>query len=1281
MRKFAQILKLICLSLLLVTCSKDSSNENEVYKNETSTVKQFELTVNVIPEGSGTASVQSGTYSEGQQVTITASPSGERFEFEKWSGANTSEEASITITMDSNKTLTANFAEIPPVYSNGAGVIGNLGGTIMVEDETSPLMGTILEIPEGAMDEEVEISFKQASINSPEEFEDVFMIELEPSGLEFQKPVKVTIPYQKDIEQPSFYFYSPDSLIIEKTPPIAFDIQNKTVTAEITHFSTYFSEEEDFVSANVQLLSSGDTVYALIQIDGSNRGLTGIPTIRLVNNSNISNILNEDILNYWDWLEPYQDLYATFDVELKKRGFINSTVARTQIAAKRGGRSFENFNASIIRLEPDFAIRGLIEDVEQSTLEGFFDGSALVIPFDYTINSTEDYFLKISWVVSNNPFGKQGWTTLASNQRLTTNYHINTRTLNVQNTDDLDENNNFINDGYENNDSDGDGIPDEQDLCPSDFDETPDVQEDFDGDGFGDACDEDIDNDGVANNDDFCDTTPLGSEVNEFGCAADEFDTDGDNVFDNVDECPNTPSGSGEVDEKGCALSERDTDGDGVNDAVDQCPDTPEGTDVDENGCGTLTIIRPNSTTAWEIGDQNNLIEWNPADLGGEVSLELYKDGVKRSTIASNTANDGEYVLDLSTASLPSGNDYQIRLASIEFASKWELSSNFTINQPENLVPEKPYDPYPSDDEEIEETSITLFWNASDPEDDDLVFDVHFGTDQNPPRVSNDQEDDIYQLSDLELGQTYYWYIVAKDVVGNTTESEVWSFSVKGNDSGNLIVQTNEPEILNPSETILKGEITSSNGETIIDHGFFVNYSGNNPPDENGYDEEFSLGEGGVGSFQVQYLVPELGVTSTYVAYAKTSNTTVIGEAISFRYESAPPIVTIFEPTDNATFTMGDQITINGSVTQDDANTDYFSSIYIKVNGNIIYEIPESEAGNFSRIWDTSSLSPGYYTIAIEAVDGFGNIVLKERNINLVNQNGATKFSPRTDHSSVIFDDKIWVIGGLGTGSGFKNDVWYSSDGLNWTEATVSANFSPRKKHTSVVYDNNIWVVAGYDGSPKPNDYKNDVWYSSDGVSWFQATSSANFSSRQMHTSTVFDNRKWVIGGWNFIERNDVWHSENGTNWIQASPTSNFSPRSAHTTVVFDSKIWVIGGANKISSDYYNDVWYSSDGINWVQANFSADFSPRVLHSSVVFDNKIWIIGGGEPGRNLKNDVWYSNDGLNWIQATASANFSPRYGHTSVVFDNKIWVIGGVENEYKNDVWYSSDGINWIEAK
>ena len=71
--------------------------------------------------------------------------------------------------------------------------------------------------------------------------------------------------------------------------------------------------------------------------------------------------------------------------------------------------------------------------------------------------------------------------------------------------------------------------------------------EDAIGRGDGGSGDNDLDDDGVANNVDQCPNTPPNTDVNEVGCP----DSDGDGVYDNEDLCENTPPNT-DVDEDGC---------------------------------------------------------------------------------------------------------------------------------------------------------------------------------------------------------------------------------------------------------------------------------------------------------------------------------------------------------------------------------------------------------------------------------------------------------------------------------------------------------------------------------------------------------------------------------------------------------------------------------------------------------------------------------------------------------------------------------------------------------
>lgn len=326
-----------------------------------------------------------------------------------------------------------------------------------------------------------------------------------------------------------------------------------------------------------------------------------------------------------------------------------------------------------------------------------------------------------------------------------------------------------------------------------------------------------------------------------------------------------------------------------------------------------------------------------------------------------------------------------------------------------------------------------------------------------------------------------------------------------------------------------------------------------------------------------------------------------------------------------------------------------------------------------------TALSPNLeYNWWVLARDSQGNIKISElgsfttRSLHYNSVTSDAAFSKRANHTSIAFDNKLWVVSGY-EGHYYETDVWYSSNGASWSAATTSTPFYGRSGHATVVFDNKMWVIGGYIGG----ENSNDIWYSDDGINWIRATDPP-FSKRVNHTAAVYDNKIWVIGGHGNSavggELNDVWYTTDGISWVEATAGASFEPRAGHTTVVHDDKLWVIGGrkSGTGSNGLMNDVWFSSDGVYWSTASPSAAFSKRQEHTTVVYDNKIWVIGG-KSATATENDIWSSPDGNIWSRATSSAPFSTRQSHTSVVFNSKIWIIGGQQSnailDRVNDVW------------
>jgi len=75
------------------------------------------LSVSVNPPQAGSVSPSGGEYESGVQVTLTASAAN-GYTFDYWSGSAAGTSPTVTITMDSDKSLTANFGAITTVKHN-----------------------------------------------------------------------------------------------------------------------------------------------------------------------------------------------------------------------------------------------------------------------------------------------------------------------------------------------------------------------------------------------------------------------------------------------------------------------------------------------------------------------------------------------------------------------------------------------------------------------------------------------------------------------------------------------------------------------------------------------------------------------------------------------------------------------------------------------------------------------------------------------------------------------------------------------------------------------------------------------------------------------------------------------------------------------------------------------------------------------------------------------------------------------------------------------------------
>lgn len=196
-------------------------------------------------------------------------------------------------------------------------------------------------------------------------------------------------------------------------------------------------------------------------------------------------------------------------------------------------------------------------------------------------------------------------------------------------------------------------------------------------------------------------------------------------------------------------------------------------------------------------------------------------------------------------------------------------------------------------------------------------------------------------------------------------------------------------------------------------------------------------------------------------------------------------------------------------------------------------------------------------------------------------------WSPRLGAGFVVFKNKMWVLGGTSdfyhnNDTTMMSDVWSSSDGRHWKLETANAGWSKRAYAQAVVFDNKIWVMGGGKRAPEAVA-TNDVWCSEDGVHWKEVTPAAQWGPRLWFSLVVYRDRMWVLGGWSDQNHNfgDVWYSKDGRHWEEFKSDTCWSSRHEHSAFVFQDKIWIAGGAAEPNYKLNSEVWSLKIPKDW----------------------------------------------------------------------------------------------------
>lgn len=184
--------------------------------------------------------------------------------------------------------------------------------------------------------------------------------------------------------------------------------------------------------------------------------------------------------------------------------------------------------------------------------------------------------------------------------------------------------------------------------------------------------------------------------------------------------------------------------------------------------------------------------------------------------------------------------------------------------------------------------------------------------------------------------------------------------------------------------------------------------------------------------------------------------------------------------------------------------------------------------------------------------------------------------------------------------SQFFSDVWASTDGIEWEERTADAPWTGRAGLSAVALGDHLYVLGGSRNddssiigpSGPEREYFNDVWRSTDGIEWELMTDAAPWAPRAGASVVAHRDEIWLFGGEAGFTCepvdtceppyfNDVWRSTDGAEWTEVSSSSGWSPRPGHQCEVVGDDFVCFGGFGlQVNPD---DSWSSNDGVEWIE--------------------------------------------------------------------------------------------------
>lgn len=262
------------------------------------------------------------------------------------------------------------------------------------------------------------------------------------------------------------------------------------------------------------------------------------------------------------------------------------------------------------------------------------------------------------------------------------------------------------------------------------------------------------------------------------------------------------------------------------------------------------------------------------------------------------------------------------------------------------------------------------------------------------------------------------------------------------------------------------------------------------------------------------------------------------------------------------------------------------------------------------------------------------------------------------------------------------NEVWSSADGVAWTLELEHdhAQFQRRHVHSTLLFNDGLWVIGG---DTHQGFYNHDVLSSNDGTTWTEvlAPGTPPWQPRALQISGVYGGKLWTGGGQTLLGPeeayeyfNDLWSSEDGEHWTQVAISGPESESRwagcgmVESFVEFQGRMWLVGCARYrevAGHELHAEVWSTNDGVAWTRHS-TPPWAGKGWHNVVVWDGKLWALFGytqGDPKNGWAagnaNEAWFSEDGETWTSLPVDAPVPGSHAQGVAVREDALLYSGG----------------------